>query len=212
MFDSVFEEKWFEEKNKSVGHLVTLIKKAPAILKKYKFDKIQSEIISKLLKSNDDFWRYIEESTEQSRKVRTVIDDIEEKVNTLTEKILKEKVSEFPNQDVIDMLMGELEYIKDNFDPDTNILVTYEEVNKDYDDTELVFFFIDNAEKIDKLLENTMNKEGGFFNKDELFLGYFLKLFALSMNNFAIEIKDTEIVLKAIVDEQDFEAFKELSS
>ena len=207
---NIFEEKWFEAKDKSVGEFVAFIKKAPAVLKKYKFEKLQSDIISKLLKSNDNFWFNIEQETEVFRRKRTVIKDIEEKVNSLTEKIIAEKSAETPNQERLDFLTGELEYIGDNFEPDTNTLITYEEVNKDYTDSELVFFFVEFAEKLDIFIENTMDKEG-LFSKDELFLEYLTRLFAYHINDMGIELGEDTIKLKTVVDDEDIAAVNELN-
>jgi len=211
MNNNIWEERWFEEKNKSVRELTNLIKKAPSILKKYKFDKIQSDIISKLLKSNDKFWYDIEVATECSRKIRNKIDNIEEKVLYLTNEVIQEKEKGIPNQDRIDFLLSELEYIGNNFNPDTNILITYKNVNKDYDDIELLFFFLEYAEIIDTFIENTMDKEG-LLKKEEVFLEYIAKLFALSINNIGIEFKEDAISLKAVVEnDEDMEELMKLN-
>ena len=208
--ENLFEQKWFEAKNKSVSELVAFINESPAILKKYKFDKFQSEIISKLLKSNDKFWYDIEEGTENSRKKRTVINDIEEKVNSLTEKIVEEKAKATLDQERLNFLLDELAYIEANFDPETNTLITYDAVNKNYDDIDLVFFFVEYAEKIDTFIENTMDREG-LFSKADLFLEYFTKLFAFNLNGIGIEFGDNEIKLTTVVDDEDIDAVEQLN-
>jgi len=210
--ENIFEQKWFEEKNQSVSEFINYIKKVPAVLKKYKFEKHQSEIISKLLRSNMSFWSEVEEGTMVSRKKEVFIKNITEEVNTLTLKLIKEKAEEEPNQNLIEMLTDELDYIKLNFNPETNQLTVYNEVNKQYEDTELVYFFVNYAETIDTFLEN--NNTDGFvkFSKDELFVEYVAKLFAFNINGIGVGFKDNQIVLSVGVEEDgDMDAIRKLN-
>ena len=211
MAEILFEEKWFNAKTKSVSELVSFIKKTPVVLKKYKFEKIQSDIITKLLKSNDHFWSEIEGGTEQSRKIRTVINNIEERINHITNRVIEEVGKDEPNSDMILGLKNELRYYEENFDPETSILITYEDVNKDYEDIELIFFFVEYAEAISTLIDNTVINENTLVSKDVFFIEYLTQLFAYHINGILIEVKEKEIVLKPVVDELDVDAVNELN-
>ena len=210
MIDTILEERWCEEKNKSVSDLVSLIKKSPSIIEKYNFDKIQSKIISKLLKSNDKFWYDIEEGTMNGRKRRVEIKDIETKIISLADKITEERVKENPHQEMIKIWMDDIEYIRENYDPETKTLVTYEDVNKNYDDIELIFFFVQYAETIDEFIKNTVDLDGSF-DEETLFVEYITKLFAFTLNGIGIEFKDNEIVLKIVVADEDMAAVMKMN-
>jgi hypothetical protein len=200
MENSGFEALWEKQAIDSMKGTLEFIDAAKKITTKYKFNKLYSDIIHKLLKSNQMLWGEVEGASEEHRKVVQVIDNVEKYIQEYVNNINELRTLSNPDALHIERLKAledGFEYFTQNYDPETKELTKYRDINQNYSDIDLIEFFVNHVDGISRLIDAQIEEEGATtLSKEELLVEYVARLFAFHLQGCIIEIGDNDNKIK----------------